>query len=224
MINFNNDYWAAVYSNFLPLSKASVIPLALKEWDFTGRSQKHLKLDAFKCQFCNYPNIATSFEIKNRLNGNVLWVGCLCIRKFYRDVLMPSKTDSYIVSEIEKKQTEYIDDLRRKNRRKVTEVLMKEFPDVFSQDFMFSRSDGYSAKDIYSFKCYAKQIDLPMDVSDFSIISRTQEDQKRIMSIPKWLFAEIRDALPVKLQKKLEGMFNQTATLQINQQGLKLKR
>jgi hypothetical protein len=207
MIKNNNNYWAGVSRNFLPLSKAQDIVLALMEWDFTGRTQKHLRQDAFKCQFCSHPNITKSFETKNRNNGNVLWVGCECIHKFYRDVIMPSKTDIDIESEIEKKQAEYIDDLRRKNRRQVTKVLMKEFPDVFSQAFMESRSDGYSVWDIYLFKSYAKQIDLPMDVSDFSNTLRFEEDLKKLMSMPKWLFDEIREALPIKWQKILDNKF-----------------
>ena len=99
---------------------------------------------------------------------------------------------------------------------------MEAFPEEFSQDFMFSRNNGYSALDIYSFKRYARQIDLPMDVSDFDIASRTVEDQESIMGMPKWLFDEIREALPVKWQRELEDKFKKAATRQIQKQDSKL--
>jgi hypothetical protein len=119
-----------------------------------------------------------------------------------------------IAMEIEMK----IADLRRKNRRKVTALLMEAFPEEFSQNFMFSRNNGYSALDIYSFKRYAQQIDLPMDVSDFDIASRTVEDQESIMGMPKWLFDEIRGALPAIWQSELENKFKKAATRQIQEQ------
>jgi hypothetical protein len=127
------------------------------------------------------------------------------------------KTDE-IAMEIEIK----IADLRRKSRRKVTAPLMEAFPDEFSQDFMFSRNNGYSALDIYSFKRCAQQIDLPMDVSDFDIACETVEDRESIMKMPKWLFEEIRGALPVKWQLELEDKFNKATTPQIQVQEAKL--
>jgi hypothetical protein len=208
---------AKVSPNLRPLSKAQKIQPASIEWAFSGKTEMH-STDGFDCQLCNHHDLAKSYEMKNRVTGNVLWVCSKCILRFYKDALTPWKSEDEIASEIERIEATYNGDRGRKNRRKVTAPLMEAFPDVFSQDFMFSRNDGYSAYDIFLFKTYAKLIGVPMDVSDFSISSRTVELRNSIERIPKPLFNEIRGALPINWQHELEDKFSQAATRQIQEE------
>ncbi len=215
MIYDKNAWLVTVSPNLLPLSEAQDIKRASNIWAFSGKAEMHTAEDRFECQLCNHHDLTKSFELKNRVNSNVLWVCRKCILSLYKDVLTPRKSEGEIASEIEKIEAAYIREVRRINRRKVTVPLMNAFPDVFSQDFMFSRSDGYSAYDIFLFKTYAKLISVQMDPRDFDVASKTEEDQNCIGRIPKQLFYEIRGALPTEWQNKLEDKFKQTAMVQI---------
>ena len=199
--------------NYLVLFSHACDPKsALSEWEFVGNTTIHCIDDEYDCQNCDFPSITKSFEIQNRVTEHKRNICELCIKDFYRVNVAPSKSDDEIISDI----FAVIKDRRRKNRRKVTEPLMRKYPDEFSQEFMESRGDGYNAYDIYGFKIRAREIDLPMKVSDFDIASRTVEDQESIMGMPKWLFDEICEALPDEWQEKLERHFKETKVANLN--------
>jgi len=189
------------------LARAQGIQLVSTEWFFSGKTEMHSDNDRFECQNCNHPELGKSYEIKKG-NGIILWVCSKCMLDLCKNAFRHWK-EAEIVSEIERAEAIYTKDRRRKERRKVTAPLMEAFPDVFSQDFMFSRNDGYSAYDIFLFKTYAKLIGVPMDVTDFDISSRTDELRNSIERIPKPLFDEIREALPDEWQTKLERHFKE---------------
>ena len=202
------------------LAKAQGIKLVSTKWVFSGKTEMHSNNDSFECQNCNQPDSGKSYEIKKG-NGTILWVCSKCMRDLCKDAFRHWK-EAEIVSEIERAEAIYTKDHRRKERRKVTAPLMEAFPDLFSQDFMFSRNDGYSAYDVFLFKAYAKLIGVPMDVSDFDISSRTDELRNSMERIPKPLFDEIRNALPLNWQRELEDKFKKATTRQIQKQDSKL--
>lgn len=76
-----STYPKRVAENILPLSVASNLPGAFKEWFFTENILDH-ELAEEECELCNQEQLRYHFEIKNRNTDNILWVGSSCILKF----------------------------------------------------------------------------------------------------------------------------------------------
>jgi hypothetical protein len=68
-------------ANLLPLSQSSDYRTALSEWNYTGEVEDTLAGES-TCDLCDHPNIRYKFEIENRFNNNVLYIGSECICKF----------------------------------------------------------------------------------------------------------------------------------------------
>lgn len=79
-----DDQWVArVKRNIFAASENTVdIERALSEWVYTRDkvTQSHSV-----CNICSQPELVYIFKIRNIKNGNVLWIGSDCIRKFTID-------------------------------------------------------------------------------------------------------------------------------------------
>ena len=76
-----NGYPLRVRQNILPLSVASTLPEAFKEWFFTEKTYDNEKPDK-QCGLCDKEDIRYQFQIRNTLTQKELWVGSQCILKF----------------------------------------------------------------------------------------------------------------------------------------------
>ncbi len=75
-----STYPQRVVDNILPLSLASALPEAFKEWYFTERTEDHEQAIE-DCELCNQERLRYHFEIENRHTKRRLWVGSSCILK-----------------------------------------------------------------------------------------------------------------------------------------------
>lgn len=76
-----SQYTQKVRTNILPLSVASTLLEAFKEWSFTENTVDHEE-PTETCQLCDQEDVRYHFEIRNALTGKTLWVGSQCILKF----------------------------------------------------------------------------------------------------------------------------------------------
>jgi hypothetical protein len=75
------DYPQRVREKILPLSLASTLPEAFKEWKFTGSTVDHEE-PIETCHLCGQDGLRYHFEISNEFLDNQLDVGSECILKF----------------------------------------------------------------------------------------------------------------------------------------------
>ncbi len=68
-------------ANLLPLSQASTLTAALREWAYTGFCEDYGRPEA-TCQLCENTDLRYHFEIRNRVTKNGLFVGSECITRF----------------------------------------------------------------------------------------------------------------------------------------------
>lgn len=74
-------YTLRVRERILPLSFASSLPEAFKEWKFTGATVDH-EQPVETCELCGQEGLRYHFEIANESFGSRLDVGSECILKF----------------------------------------------------------------------------------------------------------------------------------------------
>jgi len=74
-------YTQRVRENILPLSVASTLPEAFKEWSFFDETHDHEE-PIETCGLCNQEGLRYHFRIKNALTQKQLWVGSHCILRF----------------------------------------------------------------------------------------------------------------------------------------------
>jgi len=74
-------YRERVRHNILRLSEAATVPMAFTEWFSTGKTRDHEE-PIEVCGLCGKDGIRYDYEIRNRDNNNVLWVGSKCILGF----------------------------------------------------------------------------------------------------------------------------------------------
>lgn len=68
-------------ANLLPLSRATTLAAALREWGYTGSCEDYGR--PFEtCQLCDNRELRYHFEIRNRHTERVLLVGSECITRF----------------------------------------------------------------------------------------------------------------------------------------------
>jgi hypothetical protein len=65
----------------IPLSRASVLAAALKEWAYTGRFFDLEATDG-TCELCGQEDLRYHFEIENEVTSSSLLVGSECIKRF----------------------------------------------------------------------------------------------------------------------------------------------
>jgi len=75
------EFTHRVRESILPLSMASTLPGAFREWRFTERTEDHGR-PCETCQLCGQECLRYHFEIGNELTDETLWVGSHCILKF----------------------------------------------------------------------------------------------------------------------------------------------
>jgi hypothetical protein len=75
------SYPQRVRERILPLSLASTLPKAFREWKFTGSTEDYEQPIEI-CQLCGQDGLRYHFEIANELFGSRLDVGSECILKF----------------------------------------------------------------------------------------------------------------------------------------------
>ncbi len=81
-----NSYPQRVADNILPISIATNLPEAFKEWYFTDNMKDHLVAKE-DCELCDHEKLRYHFQIENRNTRKRLWVGSSCIIKFQVQVL-----------------------------------------------------------------------------------------------------------------------------------------
>lgn len=78
-------YPQRVADNILPLSIASDLPEAFKEWYFTEYTIDHESPNE-ECKLCDQEELRYHFEIKNKHTKHTMMVGSQCILKFQLQV------------------------------------------------------------------------------------------------------------------------------------------
>lgn len=68
-------------ANLLPLSLATDLATALREWAYSGISTDYGQPEV-TCQLCDQEDLRYHFEIINGKTANRLWVGSKCIQRF----------------------------------------------------------------------------------------------------------------------------------------------
>lgn len=76
-----NTYPQRIRESILPLSVASTLPEAFREWAFTGHAEDH-ETATKTCQLCQQEALRYQFEIHNRFTNATLMVGSQCILRF----------------------------------------------------------------------------------------------------------------------------------------------
>ena len=67
--------------NLIPKSVSDEFEEALSEWFFTGEVESYDGTND-ECELCEHLDLLSRFEIKNKNNDNLFWVGSSCILKF----------------------------------------------------------------------------------------------------------------------------------------------
>lgn len=75
-----DTYPRRVAENILPLSTATTLPMAFREWRFTGQTVDY-EVPEETCRLCDQEGLRYHFEIYNDQTGNRLDVGSECILK-----------------------------------------------------------------------------------------------------------------------------------------------
>jgi hypothetical protein len=75
------EYSESVRRNILPVSVASRLPEAFREWRFTGDYKDYLR-PIETCKLCDKDQLRYHFKIRNDNTSAELWVGSHCILKF----------------------------------------------------------------------------------------------------------------------------------------------
>ena len=75
------EFTARVRESILPLSVATTLPAAFREWRFTERTEDH-GAPIETCELCGQEKLRYHFEIGNARTDATLWVGSHCILKF----------------------------------------------------------------------------------------------------------------------------------------------
>jgi len=75
------EFTARVRDSILPLSEATTLPAAFREWCFTERTEDH-GAPIETCRLCGQEGLRYHFEIGNERTDETLWVGSHCILKF----------------------------------------------------------------------------------------------------------------------------------------------
>lgn len=74
--------WTAkAAKNLLPLSVASDLAEALREWAYSGNSTDYGQPEE-TCQLCDQEDLRYHFQIGNKQTAHHLWVGSSCIQRF----------------------------------------------------------------------------------------------------------------------------------------------
>ncbi len=74
--------WTAkAVKNLMPLSVATDLAEALREWAYSGKSTDYGQPEE-TCQLCDHEDLRYHFEIANKQTGHRLWVGSKCILRF----------------------------------------------------------------------------------------------------------------------------------------------
>jgi hypothetical protein len=136
------DNWTRkVAENILPLSIATALPEAFREWKFTGGYEDHQTPDE-TCELCEHEDLRYQFEIENENNGNTLWVGSVCIHRFdiavYEDGRRLSKQES----------KRHLDQLTKKMQlesciRALEKLVAKEPNEILSNALEFYKRNNY---------------------------------------------------------------------------------
>lgn len=136
-----STYPQRVAENILPLSVASSLPEAFKEWYFTENTIDHGMAEEI-CGLCDKEELRYHFEIENEYTKNCLMVGSSCILKFnvsvYEDGELLDKTKA------RKKLAKLVEKMHQEACFKALEgVVEKENNDILKSALDYYRKNKY---------------------------------------------------------------------------------
>jgi len=105
------EFSSRVRDSILPLSVATSLPAAFREWRFTDRSEDHGR-PIETCQLCGQEKLRYHFEIGNDITDETLWVGSHCILKF--DVAVLREGRRLTTQEAKRRLTELTNEMQLK--------------------------------------------------------------------------------------------------------------
>lgn len=114
------EFTARVRESILPLSMATSLPAAFREWRFTERTEDH-GTPIETCQLCGQEKLRYHFEISNAHTDASLWVGSHCILKF--DVAVLREGRRLTPQEAERRLTELTNEMQLKACIRALEAL-----------------------------------------------------------------------------------------------------
>jgi len=136
-----SGYTDRVRDNIIPLSQASTLREAFKEWYFTDSHRDHENAVA-ECQLCKQERLRYQFEIRSSKTQHRLWVGSSCILRF--GVLVYDQGQVLDSQQAEKKLTTLMNQMRQESCLNALKALAeKEKNDILSNALSFYEANGY---------------------------------------------------------------------------------
>lgn len=88
----DSGYLARVEPFLRPVSESQDVREMLAEWDYIGDIIDHEEAIE-TCQLCGEQGLRYHFQVRNRLNGNTLWIGSVCIIQYHLGVYDAAKRE-----------------------------------------------------------------------------------------------------------------------------------
>lgn len=131
--------WAVrAAATLLPLSRASALAAALREWVYTGHFFD-LETGTGTCELCGQQDLRYHFEIENRDTLSTLLIGSECIKRFEISGLdeQGRRLDAHATGRlVDRHRRGLVEDARRQRVMMALLLLGQKQPDFDAEDFI----------------------------------------------------------------------------------------
>jgi len=189
-----------VKKNIVPVSQENIsVRKALDEWFYTGHINDVRKPIEI-CELCDHPNIRYQFEIKNRYNGNTLFIGSECILKF--DISVIDEDGNELSNDQAQKKLS-------KDRRKVIEksklhsvinslLILAKRNDFFKENMdsfieYYKERGAFTPKQLITLINGIDRYNIKVNKNHFKMIIRRTREKEQLINMKK---NEIKKILP----------------------------
>lgn len=190
------SYLERIRANILPVSEASTVTKALKEWAYTGETTDY-GAPIEVCQLCDQKNLRYHFEIENEHNHNSLLIGSECILRFKIGVVIDGEVVHGEVAEqkVRRDRSKMIEEARV---RRVFVALMTlwqadaDFQDAIYNMMEYLNDHGaFTPKQMGLLAWRMEKFGVDHAPRDFKIILRRNREKDQIRQMEDWKLGKL---------------------------------
>lgn len=195
-------------STLLPLSRASTLGAALREWSYTGR---FFELEATEgtCELCGQQGLSYHFEIHNRDTAASLLVGSECIKRFAITGIdedgrwLDSEATSKLV---DRHRRGLVEDARQKRVMTALLKLGQKLPDFDAADFIGFVDDtgAFTPNQVAMIFWRLDTAGVEYRPTDWKVRMRRNSDLAQLRTMKSAAFKRVMTALTAAQRDRIE--------------------
>ncbi|XMB67742.1 hypothetical protein RI065_04305 [Mycoplasmatota bacterium zrk1] len=170
-----------------------------KEWRYTGQVDD-LGSDRTTCEWCGQNGLRYKFEIENKVDKELIYVGSECINKF--DITVEDERGRVLAKrQSEKRLMKDKNRLIKKTRHeRVINAMLKlanEDASVNFHDFIsyYKDRNAFTPNQLSLLLWKLKKNNIEIDKKDFQLILRRNREKDQLISMPNWKVEQLWDCM-----------------------------